>query len=417
MSEPTGAGAALSERSITIVLPGPATFDGSTYRAFRPYARLANTLLGHFGRVIVSTQVLGPSSAAFGGNDAPFDPRVEVHALPEPPASVGGMLGNLRYQFRRGREMLRRMRGWETIYAFIPSYPGAIAYTVNRLFARRPAAVYLANDWEEIAPYMFRWRGWRRALFLPPYRFLLTRWERWIMGDTRLGITAGRALLAKYGGAGRPVYETVPLLEMGVDDMVQRADTCQGSTVRMLYVGTLAPRKGLPILLQAIRTLVDEGRELHLDLVGTGEERASLEASAAALGIADRLTFHGFVPHGDRLFGLYREADLFVLPTYSEGFPRVLYEALGHSVPVIASAVSGIPHLLRDGEHALLVPAGDPAALARAIARVIDDGELRRHLIREGYALVEPIISRDAAEQFVELYSRHLAASAPEAAR
>jgi glycosyltransferase involved in cell wall biosynthesis len=396
-------------RAVTLILPGPITFDGTTYRAFRPYARLANALLAHFERVVVCTQVIPPGARGFGtNNDALLDPRVAVDGLPAP-FGQGGVLRSLGYQAARVRAMLRMMGEWDVIYAFIPSYPGAVAYTVNRFGRRRPIAVYIANDWEEITPFTFRWEGLRRRLLFRPYRWLLTRWERWIMRTAPLAVTAGRALLAKYGGTDRPVYETAPLVEMGPADMHRRADTCQAGPVRLLFVGTLVARKGLPVLLEAMERLAAAGRDVALDVVGDGPDRAALEAEARRRGLEARARFHGFVAPGPDLFAFYRRADLFVLPTYSEGFPRVLYEALGHSLPTVASAVSGIPHLLEDGRHALLVPPGDPAALAAAVGRALDDGALRRRLIREGFELVGPIIARDPAEQFVELFRRHLA--------
>jgi glycosyltransferase involved in cell wall biosynthesis len=399
-------------RGVTLILPGPISHDGTAYRIFKPYGQLASALCAHFGRVTVCTHVLTREHPAFGGSDPLLDPRVQVEPLPSPPAGSPGVARSLAHHLRSSLAVVRRIRQWDVVYAFVPSYPGAVAYTANRLFFHRPAAVYLANDWEEITPYTFRWGGGVRGLLFGPYRVLLTRWERWMMRSTRLGLTAGRALLDKYGGEGRPIYETAPILEMKPSDMVRREDTCLQSPVRMLYVGTLNPRKGVPVLLDALRALVDEGRQVTLDVVGDGPDRAELQERVRAMGLGDRVAFHGFVAAGPELFAFYRRADLFVLPTYSEGFPRVLYEAMGHSLPVVASAVSGIPFLLQDGRHGLLVPPGDPAALAAAMRRVMDDGALRRGLIREGFALVGPIVARDPASQFAELCRRHLGPAA-----
>jgi glycosyltransferase involved in cell wall biosynthesis len=394
--------------TITLIPPGPISYDGRVYRAFKPYALLANSLTRHFRRVVVCSQAIGPDSTGFAGCDTEFSPAVQIQPLPEPPPDARRGLG---YQVRRALALVRLMPEWDLVYVFVPSYPGAVAYTVGRLFMRKRMPVYLANDWEEITPYTFRGRGWKRALF-PAYRWTLTQWERWIMRTAPLALTAGRALHQKYGGEGRPVYETVPVMEMRHTDMVRRDPETLGSPVRMLYVGSLIPRKGLPVLFDALLLLAQKGVHVTLDLVGEGAGRAELEALVAKLGLGDRVTFHGFVENGPALFTWYRQADLFVLPTYSEGFPRVLYEALGHSLPVVATAVSGIPRLLRDGEHALLVPAGDAAALADAIERMVTDDAARRRMVRNGYALVEPILAADPALQFVELYHRHLARGA-----
>lgn len=405
---PAGPVHSASGRGVTLVLPGPISYDGSAYRIFKPYGQLASSLCGHFGSVTVCGHVLTPGHPGFRTDDPLLDPRVRVEPLPTPPSGSGKMLPSLWHHLRSALRVVRRIRRWDVVYAFVPSYQGGVAYTVNHFFFRRPAAVYLANDWEEITPFTFRWRGVRGLLFRP-YRFLLTRWEGWMMRTTALGLTAGRALLDKYGGEGRPVYETAPILEMTPSHMVRRGDTCAASPVRLLYVGGLNRRKGVPVLLEALQALRGEGRDLVLDIVGDGPERAALAAQAARAGLAGQVTFHGFVASGAELFGFYRRADIFVLPTYSEGFPRVIYEAMGHSLPVVASAVSGIPFLLRDGHQALLVPPGDPRALAGSLRRVLDDGDLRRSLIREGFALVGPIMARDPAAQFAELFREHLA--------
>ncbi len=405
-ARPPGAG---KGRGVTLVLPGPISRDGSEYRLFKPYGQLASSLCGHFATVTVCGHVLTPGHPGWRTDDPLLDPRVRVEPLPTPPAGSAKMLGPLWHHLRSAVRVVRRMRRWDVLYAFIPSYQGGVAYTVNHFVFRRPAAVYLANDWEEITPYRFRWGGGVRGLLFRPYRFLVTRWESWMMSTTPLGLTAGRALLEKYGGEGRPIYETAPILEMKTADMVRRADTCAAGPVRLLYVGGLNRRKGVPVLLDALHALRAEGRDLSLDIAGDGEERDALAAQVARLGLGAQVRFHGFVASAAELFELYRRADVFVLPTYSEGFPRVIYEAMGHSVPVVASAVSGIPLLLRDGRDALLVPPGDPAALAAAIRRVLDDGELRRSLIGAGYALVGPIVARDPATQFAQLFSEHLA--------
>ncbi len=404
---PAARARATTERGVTLILPGPIVRDGGAYRVFKPYGQLASALCEHFARVVVCTQVLPAESRGASGMDVRLDPRVVVEPLSTPPPRSAGVLRSLAYHAGNLRELLRGLRRWDVVYAFIPSYPAALAYTANRFLYRRPAAVYLANDWEEITPYTFRWAGWRRALFRP-YRWLLARWERWMARTAPLTLTAGRALLAKYGGEGRPIYETAPILEMKPAHMVRRADTCQGAPVRLLYVGGLRSRKGLPVLFAAVRALLDEGRDLRLEVVGDGPDRAELAAEAARLGLVPVTCFHGFVASGPGLFAHYAQADVFVLPTYSEGFPRVLYEALGHSVPVVSTAVSGIPHLLQHERHALLVPPGDPAAMAAALRRVLDDGALRRAMIDEGYRLVGPIVARDPASQFLELAVRHL---------
>jgi glycosyltransferase involved in cell wall biosynthesis len=109
-----------------------------------------------------------------------------------------------------------------------------------------------------------------------------------------------------------------------------------------------------------------------------------LEGIAAARGIRERIRWSGYVPNGEPLFDLMRAADLFVLPTLSEGTPHVLVEARANGLPCISTTVGGVPATVTDGSDALLVAPRNPQALARAMERLIEDGELRRMLIRNG---------------------------------
>jgi glycosyltransferase involved in cell wall biosynthesis len=87
-----------------------------------------------------------------------------------------------------------------------------------------------------------------------------------------------------------------------------------------------------------------------------------------------------------QLNGHYNAADVLALPSLSEGSPRVVLEAMGHSLPVVATPVGNVAEMLEAGGRGVLVPMKDPAALAAGIARLMDDGDFRRRCIREGYA-------------------------------
>lgn len=137
----------------------------------------------------------------------------------------------------------------------------------------------------------------------------------------------------------------------------------------LLWIGRMVPVKGLPVLLQACAKLVNQGRELELCLVGDGPNRPSLELQARGLGISERVRFAGPRPQAE-LATWYQAADLFVLPSRSEGIPNVLRESLSTGCPFVASRVGGIPELA-DPACRLVTP-GSVAELADAIASRLD---------------------------------------------
>lgn len=147
----------------------------------------------------------------------------------------------------------------------------------------------------------------------------------------------------------------------------------------ILSVGQLVPIKAHRLLLAALRRVVEEKPQVRLRLVGEGPERRSLEETAAALGLQNHVLFEGMLNH-DQVRELYRRADLFVLPSFEEGLPVVLMEAMSCEVACVATCVAGIPELIRDGETGLLVAPSDTGGLAAAILRLIRDPELRRRL-------------------------------------
>jgi glycogen synthase len=142
---------------------------------------------------------------------------------------------------------------------------------------------------------------------------------------------------------------------------------------RVLFVGRLAPQKGVDTLVAAAGLLKDPCAQVLL--VGDGPERKALERETERLGVGDRLHFVGFVTH-DRLPAAMAHADVLVLPSLYEELGTVLLEAMQAGLPIVASKTGGIPDVIEDGVNGMLVPPGDPGALARAIDRLLADRDL-----------------------------------------
>lgn len=205
----------------------------------------------------------------------------------------------------------------------------------------------------------------------------------WLTGGAF--ICSGGALAAKFGSQRTFTLVAGPLSQ---DEFFYRLDTCQGERIRILLLSYIRPEKGVEYLIEAVARLTTN-RPWELWIVGPTEHyteyRASLRQLATQRGLADRIHWGGHVKFGPDMFDLYRSADVFVLPSLSEGAPRVLIEARANGLPVVATRVGGIPSTVRDGVDGLLVPPRDPDAIAAAIERLLVDGDLRRTLIRNGY--------------------------------
>jgi glycosyltransferase involved in cell wall biosynthesis len=162
----------------------------------------------------------------------------------------------------------------------------------------------------------------------------------------------------------------------------------------ILAVGRLVEKKGFHILIEAVRLLRAAGRPVRCRIVGAGEEGANLAAQIAASDLGDAVSLAGPLPQ-TAVMAAMRAAGVLACPCVvgrdgnRDGLPTVLLEAMALGTPCVATDVTGIPELVRDGETGLCVPEGDPEAFAAALARMLDDRDLRRRVAEAGRALVE----------------------------
>jgi glycosyltransferase involved in cell wall biosynthesis len=201
------------------------------------------------------------------------------------------------------------------------------------------------------------------------------RWKRWMMRavltDT-LVLTQAADIRTDIRADFDSVDSNVEVLGNGVSIPDERAP-CSDRTV--LYLGRLAPKKGLEYLIEAAAEL--DG-PYELVVVGDGERRDDLEALAERLNVS--VTFEGFVDP-DAVGDYYRSADVFVLPSIEgEGTPNAMLEAMAWGLPVVGTDSGGVGETLRDGETGYLVPMRDSSALADAVQTLLDDGERRREM-------------------------------------
>jgi glycosyltransferase involved in cell wall biosynthesis len=153
---------------------------------------------------------------------------------------------------------------------------------------------------------------------------------------------------------------------------------------QLLAVGNLEPLKGFAGLIEAVAALRARGVHARLDLIGGGEQERELRQLAERLDLAGVVTFRGLLPP-DAVLSAMRAATILVHPPVSpDAMPTVIKEAMAVGTPVIASDLAGIPEMLDQGRCGVLVPPGDRAALAQAIAALLEDPDRRRHYAEAG---------------------------------
>ena len=277
----------------------------------------------------------------------------------------------------------------EHVHAHWASYPATAAYVVARILGIPYSVTAHVYDATLIRSLMRE--KIRRASFV----VTCNAWSAQRLAE--LAPEACSRIVLNYHGV---------TLERFAPEGRERA-SAPGDAFKIFSCGSLYPRKGFPVLLEACRRLRERGRAVHCTILGEGPERARLERFIAEHDLHACVALLGAQPHREVL-RQYREADLFVLACMTDylgwreifsdpllllevglaipfrpitdGIPNVLVEAMAKGLPVVSTTVAGVPELVEHERTGLLVPEQDPAALATAIERLMDDPALRRTL-------------------------------------
>ncbi|PZQ52663.1 MAG: colanic acid biosynthesis glycosyltransferase WcaL [Rhodovulum sulfidophilum] len=178
--------------------------------------------------------------------------------------------------------------------------------------------------------------------------------------------------------------------------------------IRLVSVGRLVEQKGQILLVEALAEAA-RSADIHLTLVGDGELRGAIEAAVAARGLGARVAITGWVDEA-RVRAELAAAHALVMPSFAEGLPMVVMEAMAAARPVISTYVAGIPELVRPGETGWLVPAGDAAALADAMVALARTP--RETLAAMGAAGRARVLERHDIDREAAKLAKHFAAVA-----
>ena len=214
---------------------------------------------------------------------------------------------------------------------------------------------------------------------------LRTRWHlRRILRRSRVLVTDGEECLELYGR----YVDRASVIRLSVrraEHAFRVHDRLTGPDPRFLFVGQLSRKKGIAETIRVFAAIRASLATAQLDVVGSGPDEAAARRLVHDAGIDGAVTFHGRIPPGDELFSRYRSADvlLFLSRSTTESFPRVVSEALAHSVLVIATPVGSLPRAFTDRHELLFVqPSAD--AVVDAVRTLTSDPELRQSMLERG---------------------------------
>jgi glycosyltransferase involved in cell wall biosynthesis len=319
-----------------------------------------------------------------------------------------GLVWDVAFPLRAMWRVWRLNRQWGVdVISASESFGGGLAGTMAKLLLG--------------IPFVFQIQG--QSLSLPasnstPIRRLLTRQVTRLAGlaANRVRCVSGE-IMAAAEDAGIAKDKLVYLsyrLRLDVFDRERVADAASEirrgfgfshDDVVIAYLGALLRDKGVYDALGALKLLAETDEHVRLMLVGDGPERAGLAEEAASAGLGERVTFAGYIPN-DRVPGYLAASDIFLFPSRHEGAPRAVGEAMAMSLPVVASAVGGIPEVIKDGETGILLRTADADEIASVVGRLLGDPTLRTRLGSRARAEVEATVSFAVqADAMVDLHT------------
>lgn len=323
-----------------------------------------------------------------------------------PRATAAALAGVIAGYWRRPRRLARALvaftaasahartmkaAGIEHVHAHFATYPALAAWTIGRLIG---------------VPYTFTAHA--HDIYIDQLNLrTLVREAKAVAAISEYN----RALLSRYGAGGETPVEVV---HCGVDPAAyafRPRSLPREGPVNAICVATLNELKGHRVLFEALAADDEQLRRISVDLIGSGPLEAPLRAQVAALGLERRVRFHG-TRSEEEVAQMLAAADAFVLPSViaangqMDGIPVALMEALAAGVPVLASRLSGIPELVRDGVTGLLAEPGDAGDLARALRDLLSDPDGALARARAGRLLIEQEFDVErSAEAMIALFA------------
>ena len=329
-----------------------------------------------------------------------IDGRVVVHRIP-----IGKDASDLHHQSRGdlfsytmkgylfARKLIRKEANFDLIHAFFSVPCGAMAFLL-RLEFRLPYIVSLRGA--DVPGYSERFTV--IYAFVRPLVRCIWKFAAAVVANSR-----GLMELAKKT---RP-RQDIPVIPNGVNisEFSPSKEEPDDETVRILVVSRLTPRKGIRFLIRAMKLLRGSlpERNTELMIAGGGDEEEALRTLAESEGASDQVRFLGRVPH-EKLPDIYKQADIFCLPSLNEGMSNTVLEAIASGLPIVATVTGGTEELVTDGENGYFVEMESPEDLAEKLGKLVVDPGIRVRMGAASRTRAESMSWHAVASRYREEY-------------
>jgi glycosyltransferase involved in cell wall biosynthesis len=360
--------------------------DRGEIRHLKNYAHLYNNLINQFDEVAVfSGYITEHETGAAFLNDIAISNKLRLVLAKGNNPNTNSFMVIMNYLFL-SLKLFPFCLGKNNYFIFMPSPIGLISFIYLFLFNNKSnIGLYIGGNYNQEHAYSKRY-GYLRRLFTKPLGMLINHIQHKAILKANYVLTTCYDLYYHFHNLRPNLHLASPLINVDEDKIANRAQK-KSDKIIITYCGELRKQKGCLDLLQAFKIIIannlyHRSEKLSLRYVGDGECRRDLMSIVEACGfLSNKVEFTGHIKEKETLLNILRESALFVLPSYSEGFPRVAYEQFILGVPTILSPVGGIPFLLKNNRESLFVKPGDIQDIINKILIMLSNKRLKRNII------------------------------------
>ena len=230
-------------------------------------------------------------------------------------------------------------------------------------------------------------------------------------------LVVGQELFDLYRKSSRTIFKISPSLISQQDIETSRnrilaQPYISKDKIRLLFVGRPEPEKGLEYLFKAMAILNSESKTRYcLTIVGEAqrgskEKEAVIQTMIEQTGMVSNVEWAGYIPFGDELLDVYRNSDIFILPSLAEGIPKVIYEAMAAGLPIIATRIGGLADVISDGKNGILISPGAVNEIVNAINKIVGDKEYMLSLKKASLQSAAKHTNEKARDHIMDILSR-----------
>jgi glycosyltransferase involved in cell wall biosynthesis len=284
----------------------------------------------------------------------------------------------------------KEMPNWDSMVSTaVPYPPVGILANVLGYFRRKKRTFWIDTDIEGFWEWQIKSAPIHKALYLKSIQLTYSAIVRFCVHTSQLTWASGDDVVKRYSNSGNVVKigwsvtqekDTIPAMQL--EEKIARV---REDNLKLMTASTLYPMKGIQYAVEAARIFIKEmGIPATLDIYGDGHMRSALEQLVKQYELTDTVRFKGTVAYGEQFFAVLREHDCVIIPDLPGPLSRTLFDALAQGTAVVASDTDAYRGVVSDGWDALLVPPGNPAAIAAAVERLYRDTKLLGKMIRNG---------------------------------